>query len=112
MRPSPLADRLLDWYATARRAMPWRGTRDPYAIWISEMMLQQTQVATATPYWMRWMERFPTVDSLATAPLEAVLAQWQGLGYYARARNLHAAARVVSGPMVTTGSLSPRRPSA
>ena len=99
IRSPLLADRLLEWYATAKRAMPWRGTRDPYAIWISEMMLQQTQVATATPYWLRWMERFPTVDALAAAPLEAVLAQWQGLGYYARARNLHAAARVVSGEL-------------
>ncbi|MFM7322385.1 MAG: A/G-specific adenine glycosylase [Armatimonadota bacterium] len=95
----PLAERLLDWYATAKREMPWRGTRDPYAIWISEMMLQQTQVATATPYWLRWMERFPTVQALADAPIDAVLAQWQGLGYYARARNLHAAARRIAGEL-------------
>lgn len=94
-----LAERLLDWYSSAKREMPWRGTRDPYAIWISEMMLQQTQVATATPYWLRWMERFPTVQTLAEAPIDAVLAQWQGLGYYARARNLHAAAQVVAGPL-------------
>jgi len=89
------ARRLLAWYDGARRDLPWRRTRDPYAIWVSEMMLQQTQVATATPFWTRWMERFPTVRSLAEASLDDVLKQWQGLGYYARARNLHRAARVI-----------------
>ena len=87
--------KIVDWYDGAKRELPWRETRDPYAIWVSEMMLQQTQVATATPYWRRWMERFPTVRALAEAPLEDVLKQWQGLGYYARARNLHRAARVI-----------------
>lgn len=89
------ARELLAWYAGAYRDLPWRRTRDPYAIWVSEMMLQQTQVATVIPYWTRWMERFPTIQALAEAPLEAALKQWQGLGYYARARNLHRAARQI-----------------
>ncbi len=96
----PLADlraSLLDWYAEHRRSLPWRAEAgqppDPYAVWISEIMLQQTRVETAGPYFERWMKRFPTVEALAAAELEAVLGLWQGLGYYARARNLHAAAR-------------------
>jgi A/G-specific adenine glycosylase len=84
-----LADALLSWYRAARRDLPWRRTRDPYAIWVSEIMLQQTRVATATPYWERWMARLPTVGALADAPLDDVLALWAGLGYYSRARNLH-----------------------
>ena len=86
---------LLDWFDVYQREMPWRLTKDPYAIWVSEMMLQQTQVVTATPYWLRWMERFPNVATLADAPLDDVLMHWQGLGYYARARNMHKAAAVV-----------------
>jgi A/G-specific adenine glycosylase len=86
---------LLTWFDVHQREMPWRLTKDPYAIWVSEMMLQQTQVVTATPYWLRWMERFPTVAALADAPLDDVLMHWQGLGYYARARNMHKAASVV-----------------
>lgn len=87
---------LLSWYAIQKRDLPFRKTRDPYAIWVSETMLQQTQVATVLPYWTRWMDRFPTVSDLASAPLEDILKQWQGLGYYARARNLHRAAQVVA----------------
>jgi A/G-specific adenine glycosylase len=75
--------------------MPWRRRRDPYAIWVSEIMLQQTRVDTVTPYFERWMRRFPTVRALAEAPLDDVLAHWSGLGYYARARNLHRAAKQV-----------------
>ncbi len=75
--------------------MPWRETSDPYAIWVSEVMLQQTRVDTVVPYWERWLERFPTVGALAEAELDDVLKQWEGLGYYSRARNLHSAARVV-----------------
>lgn len=89
------AQNLLQWYAQHRRDLPWRRTGDPYAVWISETMLQQTLVATVIPYWNRWMERFPTVKELANAPLEDVLKHWQGLGYYARARNLHRAAQVI-----------------
>jgi A/G-specific adenine glycosylase len=82
-------------YAQVQRDLPWRRTRDPYAIWVSEIMLQQTRVATVIPYWERWMARFPTVSALAAAPLDDVLAAWAGLGYYSRARNLHAGAREV-----------------
>src|SRR5258706_7791086 len=84
---------LLKWYRLERRDLPWRRTRDPYAVWVSEIMLQQTRVETVIGYYARWMERFPTVEALAEAPLDDVLSAWAGLGYYARARNLHAAAR-------------------
>jgi len=86
---------LVAWFRRGHRDMPWRRTRDPYAVWVSEIMLQQTRVETVTPYFERWMRRFPTVGALAEAPLDDVLSQWAGLGYYARARNLHAAARDV-----------------
>ncbi|MBU1937509.1 A/G-specific adenine glycosylase, partial [bacterium] len=84
--------RLLKWYRINKRELPWRGTTDPYAIWISEIMLQQTQVKTVKPYYERWMQRFPNVTTLAQAPLDDVLKVWEGCGYYARARNLHRAA--------------------
>lgn len=82
-------------YAKVRRDLPWRRTRDPYAIWVSEIMLQQTRVQTVIPYWERWMAKFPTVRALADAPLDDVLAAWAGLGYYSRARNLHKGAQAV-----------------
>ncbi len=89
------AARLLAWHAIhGRRNLPWHG-RDPYRIWVSEVMLQQTQVATVIPYFERFIATWPTVEALAAAPLDAVLATWSGLGYYARARALHAAARHV-----------------
>src|SRR5436853_112981 len=75
--------------------LPWRRQRNPYTVWVSEAMLQQTQVDTVIPYFLRWMQRFPTLADLAAAPLDQVLKAWEGLGYYARARNLHAAARQV-----------------
>lgn len=91
---------LLDWYDRHRRRMPWRalpGERaDPYKVWLSEIMLQQTTVAAVGPYFTRFLERFPSVHALAAAKLDEVLALWQGLGYYARARNLHRAAQIVS----------------
>jgi len=87
--------RLLDWYRANKRAMPWRETRDPYAIWISEAMLQQTRVETVIPYWQRFLSLFPDVHALATADLDDVLGAWAGLGYYSRARNLQAAARLI-----------------
>ncbi len=88
---------LLHWYEKNHRVLPWRATRDPYSVWISETMLQQTQVATVIPYYERWLARFPTVRALAEAPLDDVLHAWQGLGYYSRARNLHrAAAQIVA----------------
>ncbi len=86
---------LLRWFARAKRPMPWRRTRDAYAIWVSEMMLQQTAVATVIPYYERFMKRFPDVATLARADEDAVLSLWSGLGYYSRARNLRAAARQI-----------------
>ncbi len=86
---------LVRWFAGAGRNLPWRHTRDPYAILVSEIMLQQTQAATVTAFFRDWMTRFPDVHSLAAAPEREVMRHWQGLGYYARARNLHRAARIV-----------------
>jgi A/G-specific adenine glycosylase len=86
---------LLAWYAAHGRTLPWRQTTDPYAIWVSEIMLQQTQVKTVIPYYQRWLDQFPTVAALAAADQQQVLKVWQGLGYYARARNLHQAAQQV-----------------
>ena len=86
---------ILDWYAVNGRDLPWRRTRDPYAVWLSEIILQQTRVAQGWTYWEKFMEHFPTVDALAAAPEDEVLRLWQGLGYYSRARNLHAAARQI-----------------
>ncbi|MBL8056116.1 MAG: A/G-specific adenine glycosylase [Anaerolineales bacterium] len=94
--PVPLARPLLAWYRRHRRELPWRGVGDPYQIWVSEIMLQQTQVETVRPYFERWLRRFPTVQALAAAPLQDVLALWEGLGYYSRARNLHRAAQTVA----------------
>jgi A/G-specific adenine glycosylase len=91
--PRALHRALLAWYRRHARDLPWRGTTDPYAIWISEIMLQQTQVKTVLPYYDRFLGRFPDVRALADAPLDDVLRVWAGLGYYSRARNLHAAAR-------------------
>jgi A/G-specific adenine glycosylase len=87
---------LLAWYARHKRDLPWRRTRDPYAIWLSETMLQQTRVETVVPYYERFLARFPTVDALADAEPDEVTRLWSGLGYYSRARNLHAAARRVA----------------
>ncbi len=88
-----LRQSLLNWYYQFGRDLPWRHSRDPYAIWVSEIMLQQTQVKTVIPYYERWLEWFPTVEDLAMADQQRVLKAWQGLGYYARARNLHLAAQ-------------------
>jgi A/G-specific adenine glycosylase len=90
-----LRKKLGEWFRGHARDLPWRRTSDPYAIAVSEMMLQQTTVAAVVPYFERWMARFPTVDALAGAQAEAVFECWQGLGYYSRARNLHLAAKVV-----------------
>lgn len=91
----PFSAALETWYASHGRDLPWRGTHDPYRIWVSEIILQQTRVAQGYDYFMRFMERFPTVERLAAATEDDVLHAWQGLGYYTRARNLHAAARAV-----------------
>jgi len=87
-----MAQDLLSWFAHQRRDLPWRRTRDPYRIWVAEVMLTQTQVATVIPYYERFLRLFPDLPALAAAPPEAVLKAWEGLGYYARARNLHRAA--------------------
>ncbi len=86
---------LLAWYSREKRDLPWRATRDPYRIWVSEIMLQQTQVATVIPYYARFLKRFPTLKALALADREAVLKAWEGLGYYRRAAHLHEGARAV-----------------
>lgn len=90
-----VVERLLDWYAEHQRDLPWRRARDAYTVWVSEIMLQQTRVDTVIPYYERFLERFPTVEALARAPLQNVLKVWENLGYYSRARNLHRAAREV-----------------
>ena len=89
------SETILRWYAENGRDLPWRRTRDPYAVWLSEIILQQTRVAQGRAYWERFLDRFPTVEALAAAPEDEVLRLWQGLGYYSRARNLHAAAKQI-----------------
>ena len=89
------ATTLVDWFSKNGRDLPWRQTRDPYAIWLSEIILQQTQVKQGLEYWERFMHRWPTVEALAAATEDEVLREWQGLGYYSRARNLHYAARQI-----------------
>lgn len=89
------APKILNWYREHQRNLPWRETRDPYKVWLSEIILQQTRVAQGMPYYLRFVEAFPTVHDLANAPEEQVLKLWQGLGYYSRARNLHATAKTV-----------------
>ena len=93
---SRLASLLLGWYHQHGRVLPWRGHPEPYAIWVSEIMLQQTRVETVIPYFERWMNLFPTVRDLAAASEQDVLNAWEGLGYYSRARNLHKAAMIVN----------------
>lgn len=101
---------LLRWHAHhGRHDLPWVGTREPYRVWLSEIMLQQTQVASVVPYYQRFLGRLPTLATLAAAPVDEVMALWSGLGYYARARNLHACAQQV---MMQYGGEFPRRPEA
>lgn len=95
----PLAKDLLEWYEQNARELPWRSTISPYRTWVSEIMLQQTQVDTVMPYFDQWMVRFPDVASLAEADQQEVLSLWEGLGYYSRARNLHRAAQVITKEM-------------
>jgi len=91
-----LVPTLLDWFARNARDLPWRHTLDPYAIWVSEIMLQQTQVKTVIPYWQRWVRELPDARALAKAAPEKVLKLWEGLGYYTRARNLQKAAQQIA----------------
>ena len=86
---------ILEWFRENGRVLPWRETRDPYAIWLSEIILQQTRIEQGKPYWERFMKRWPTVEALARASEDEVLREWQGLGYYSRARNLHEAAKQI-----------------
>jgi len=91
--PPKINEQLLAWFNVhGRKNLPWQQQINPYRVWVSEIMLQQTQVNTVIPYYQRFMQRFPTIEALATAPLDDVLHHWTGLGYYARARNLHKAA--------------------
>lgn len=92
-----IAALLLQWFATHARSLPWRATYDPYHVWLSEIMLQQTQMERGVSYFRRWLLRFPTVEAVAKAELEDILKAWEGLGYYARARNLHLAAQRIVG---------------
>lgn len=98
----PFRTALLSWYETSRRDLPWRRTSDPYRIWISEVMLQQTRAAAAIPYYESFLARFPDLEALAQAGEAEVLRQWSGLGYYSRARNLHRAARQIAGQFPST----------
>ena len=95
MTYSDFTTALLKWYDENGRDLPWRKTTDPYAIWLSEIILQQTRIQQGQAYWERFMNRFPTVDALAAATEDEVLRLWQGLGYYSRARNLHTAAQQI-----------------
>ncbi len=93
--PLNFAERLVSWFETNKRALPWRETKDPYKIWLSEIILQQTKVSQGLPYYLSFVEKYPTVSSLAAASEEEVLRMWQGLGYYSRARNMHFAAKYI-----------------
>jgi A/G-specific adenine glycosylase len=95
VKPSFIGEKLLSWYELNRRDLPWRRHPSPYAVWVSEIMLQQTRVETVIPYFQRWMARFPNVEALAQASLQEVLSAWEGLGYYSRARNIHKAAQMI-----------------
>ena len=105
--PGKVVRPLLRWYARARRDLPWRGSRDPYRVWVSEIMLQQTQVERVRDYFIRFVRRYPTVAALAGAREADVLRLWEGLGYYRRARQLHAAARAI---VADHGGRMPRTP--
>ena len=88
-------EKLIDWYNLNKRVLPWRNTKDPYLIWLSEVILQQTRVAQGLPYYEKFMEQYPTIQLLADADEKDVLRLWQGLGYYSRARNMHTTAKII-----------------
>ena len=92
----PISDKLISWYKKNKRDLPWRNISDPYKIWLSEIILQQTQVVQGLNYYIKFTETFPTVVDLANAPEDKVMRLWQGLGYYSRARNLHATAKFIA----------------
>src|SRR3989338_5607368 len=89
------SDELLLWFEKNQRPLPWRKTYDPYQVWISEIMLQQTQVTTVLPYFERWMKTFPTIKTVAEAKEDKILKLWEGLGYYSRAKNIRKAAKIL-----------------
>src|SRR6185369_3853846 len=91
----PISDKLIAWYKINQRDLPWRNIDDPYKIWLSEIILQQTQVIQGTNYYLKFIKQYPLVSNLAKAPEDEVMRLWQGLGYYSRARNLHAAAKTI-----------------
>ncbi|MEJ2305426.1 MAG: hypothetical protein P8Y14_28220 [Anaerolineales bacterium] len=101
--PLSFATDLLAWYEQHARQLPWRGHPDPYAVWVSEIMLQQTRVETVIPYFEQWMKRFPSIADLASASQQEVLSMWEGLGYYSRARTLQRGRR----PALATGRREP-----
>jgi A/G-specific adenine glycosylase len=104
-KPTALVAPLLKWFSENARSLPWRGTREPYAVWVSEIMLQQTQVKTVIPYYERWMRELPDVHALAAAPSEKIHKLWEGLGYYTRVRNMQKAAQAV---VAQHGGIFPR----
>ncbi|MFO0435663.1 MAG: A/G-specific adenine glycosylase, partial [Sphingobacteriaceae bacterium] len=87
---------LIKWYKIHKRDLPWRETKDPYKIWLSEIILQQTRVEQGTAYYEKFTEKYPTIENLATAPEKEVMKLWEGLGYYARCKNLHATAKIIA----------------
>ena len=95
MQINSIVKPILSWYQSEKRILPFRGIDDPYKIWLSEIMLQQTQVKTVVPYYNRWVKRYPSIKSVALADRGAVLKMWEGLGYYTRCRNFHTAAKIV-----------------
>ena len=97
-----ISEHLLGWYSSNKRILPWRETKDPYKIWISEIMLQQTQVATVIPYYQRWINSFPNIETLASADYNDVLKHWEGLGYYSRCKNIHLTAQSLGGKLPNT----------
>jgi A/G-specific adenine glycosylase len=97
-----ISEHLLGWYFSNKRILPWRETKDPYKIWISEIMLQQTQVATVIPYYQRWINSFPNIETLASADYNDVLKHWEGLGYYSRCKNIHLTAQSLGGKLPNT----------
>ncbi|MDG2287235.1 MAG: A/G-specific adenine glycosylase, partial [Candidatus Marinimicrobia bacterium] len=97
-----ISEHLLGWYFSNKRILPWRETKDPYKIWISEIMLQQTQVATVIPYYQRWINSFPNIETLASADYNDVLKHWEGLGYYSRCKNIHLTAQSLGGKLPKT----------
>jgi A/G-specific adenine glycosylase len=96
MAVNRFSELLLDWFQQNKRALPWRNTKDPYKIWLSEVMLQQTRVSQGLPYYERFVHHYPTIKKLANAPEKEIFRLWQGLGYYSRARNLHRCAKIIS----------------